>query len=110
MYDPNRDNKDIVAWYARKVYKGKPLEQALRVKLDFYFKPSRVLADVMEAEIKNETLPYTKVPDVDNLVKLVLDALNHVIWLDDSYVVQIEAAKWYSLHPRTEINIREAQA
>ena len=48
---------------------------------------------------------HIKRPDTDNLVKLVLDALNGVFWRDDSQV-QIMAIKLYSEHPRTQVEIR----
>lgn len=32
-------------------------------------------------------------PDLDNLVKLILDAANGVLWADDSQVVHLEAEK-----------------
>lgn len=35
-------------------------------------------------------------PDVDNLVKLVLDALNGVVWEDDAQVAEIQCTKLIS--------------
>lgn len=49
--------------------------------------------------------PHLKRPDVDNLVKLVLDALNGVAWDDDSQVFSIVARKVYSDDPYTEITV-----
>jgi Holliday junction resolvase RusA-like endonuclease len=44
-------------------------------------------------------------PDIDNLVKLVLDALNRVAWDDDSQVTHIDAAKQYGDKPQTIVAI-----
>ena len=44
-------------------------------------------------------------PDIDNLIKLVLDGLNGVAYLDDTQVVEIYASKAYSKEPRTEVVI-----
>ena len=50
-------------------------------------------------------------PDTDNLVKLVLDALNRVIWRDDAQVCAIRADKRYTTTaPRTEVQVREMTA
>jgi Holliday junction resolvase RusA-like endonuclease len=48
-------------------------------------------------------------PDVDNLVKLAKDALNGILWVDDSQVCEINARKVYSETPRTWIVIHELE-
>ena len=49
---------------------------------------------------------HLKRPDVDNLLKLVCDALNGVAWKDDSDIASTFAVKGYSEVPRTEIEIK----
>ena len=49
---------------------------------------------------------HCKRPDVDNLVKMVKDALNGIYWRDDSQVQITGAIKVNSLRPRTEVIIR----
>jgi len=52
-----------------------------------------------------ELLPITK-PDIDNILKSVCDALNGVIWHDDSQVVELgDCIKRYSKTPRIEVEI-----
>lgn len=41
-------------------------------------------------------LPFMSRPDLDNLVKLVLDALNGVAYLDDSQITGLSSQKIYS--------------
>lgn len=50
-----------------------------------------------------------KKPDIDNYVKLVLDALNGIAWEDDNAVASIAASKGYSFEPRTEVCITYLQ-
>lgn len=53
---------------------------------------------------------HTKRPDLDNIVKAVLDALNKTLQ-DDAQVCVIHAYKYYaerSGEPRTEVTIKEA--
>ena len=60
---------------------------------------------------KREQLHYvTKKPDVDNLAKAVMDAINQVgIWEDDSQVSRLVVSKIYSDEPRCIISIREIE-
>lgn len=46
-------------------------------------------------------------PDLDNVAKAVLDALNGVIYLDDKQVVRLVAEKKYSFDPRVEVYVHE---
>lgn len=51
---------------------------------------------------------YTKKPDLDNLAKAVLDALNGVAWCDDSQIVTLNLRKEYSENPSVWVSIRLA--
>jgi Holliday junction resolvase RusA-like endonuclease len=46
-------------------------------------------------------------PDLDNVAKAVLDALNGVIYADDKQVIKLVAEKRYSLEPRVEVYVHE---
>lgn len=51
---------------------------------------------------------HMKKPDVDNLIKAILDALNGIAWEDDSQIVRVCAEKFYSKDPYIYIRIRES--
>lgn len=44
-------------------------------------------------------------PDLDKLVRGILDALTGVVWIDDSQVTFLAASKQYSMDPQTFIDI-----
>lgn len=51
-------------------------------------------------------------PDIDNLTKTILDAMNGVGWRDDSQVIEIHARKIVShseSDERTEVKIEKAE-
>lgn len=55
---------------------------------------------------KRFTEPVTR-PDLDQYVKLCLDALNHYVYSDDSQIVNLHARKKYGSPPRIELMVRE---
>jgi len=57
------------------------------------------------AALKGEIRPTSK-PDGDNMLKVVSDSLNLVVWTDDSQVVDARVRKFYSDAPRVEIEVR----
>jgi Holliday junction resolvase RusA-like endonuclease len=50
-------------------------------------------------------VPHPKKPDMDNVVKAVLDGLNGAAFADDAQVYSIRAEKWYSANPRLEVTL-----
>lgn len=48
-------------------------------------------------------------PDIDNVIKVVCDALNKVAYKDDTQVVEISACKWYGTEPMLRIDIAEVK-
>ena len=53
---------------------------------------------------KKRARPITR-PDLDNYVKLVMDACNGYLWRDDSMVCGMAAEKVYGEPPRIEIQV-----
>ena len=49
----------------------------------------------------------TKKPDIDNILKAYLDAMNQVVYIDDHQVVRVSAKKVYSMVPGVDVCIRE---
>ena len=58
------------------------------------------------AAIAGTERPTVK-PDFDNLAKVV-DALNHIVWIDDKQVVSALILKTYSERPALTIEVRAA--
>lgn len=50
---------------------------------------------------------HTKKPDIDNLVKSVLDAMNDIWFKDDGQIACLSVVKKYSREPKTIIVIKE---
>ena len=48
-----------------------------------------------------------KKPDIDNIIKIVLDSLNGIAYKDDSQIVSLIAQKFYAEEARVEVEIIE---
>ena len=46
-------------------------------------------------------------PDLDNVAKLLADALNGILWRDDSQIVALQVEKHYGAAPSTAIAVRQ---
>lgn len=65
-----------------------------------------IIACYVRPKSCKETIKTTK-PDIDNIVKAVLDGLNSIAYTDDSAVVKISATKQYSDSDRLVVVIKE---
>jgi Holliday junction resolvase RusA-like endonuclease len=77
------------------------------LKLDVYRPIPKGFNKKKVVDAENGLLrPVTK-PDGSNYLKLVEDALNGLMWADDSQIVDTHVSKWYSKYPRIEVLIFE---
>lgn len=82
-------------------------ENALEVVINaFYSIPKSVSKKNRELMLRGNLRPCKK-PDIDNVVKIILDALNGIAYKDDTQVVDLYVRKKYSDQPRVEIVISE---
>ena len=84
----------------------KPLNTPISLTVKFLMPIPTSLSKKKQAALKLS--PHTKKPDMDNLAKTVCDALNGVVWEDDSQVYMIKAIKAYACEePCTLVEINE---
>lgn len=53
------------------------------------------------------SLRATGKPDLDNVAKLICDALNGIVWRDDSQITELFVSKAYMTDPFTRVTITE---
>lgn len=82
---------------------------AVRVTINAYYGVAKTDSKRKRAEKLAGVLPPNKKPDIDNLVKIILDALNGVAYMDDAQVVALHAHKHWAEHGRVEVEIDEVQ-
>ena len=82
-------------------------DRPLAVRLTFVFAPPKSYTKKKLEAVNSGELRYTKLPDADNLAKSVMDALNNVIYKDDSQIVELTVNKEYGNTDHVLINITE---
>jgi Holliday junction resolvase RusA-like endonuclease len=83
-----------------------PLTGPITVRMVAYMPIPKWTPKKREQAIAGEIKPTTK-PDLDNIAKLVIDALNGVFFADDKQIVGLAICKDYSLIPRVKIAISD---
>lgn len=53
----------------------------------------------------NKELRPVKKPDIDNVVKSIMDGLNKVAYADDTQIISLKCAKFYDIEPKVEVKI-----
>jgi Holliday junction resolvase RusA-like endonuclease len=111
-YDPpdSMDYKETVAVCARlSMARKQMLEGALALSVKVYRSvPTSWSEKRKQMAYAGQLRPVTK-PDTDNYVKGALDALEGIVFKNDSQVVEYRQpfGKWYSEKPRLEIELKE---
>ena len=80
-------------------------EEYLRVAIMAYYPVPKSTSKKKSTEMIAGYIRPAKKPDIDNVIKSILDALNGVAYHDDTQVVAVFAEKYYSDTPRVEVEI-----
>ena len=92
---------------------AEPISNPISVHLYFWFSLNK--GDYNSKGELNEkgrrklhgSIKHTKKPDIDNVVKTVLDGLNGIAFVDDSSICEIYARKYYGREPYVYVRISE---
>lgn len=107
--DPKqKEHLKLVEAYIRDQFKRPPLEGPLIFGVAAHMPMPTSRPKKWKAEaLAGKHFPTTK-PDLDNIVKLIEDVANGILYKDDSQIVGFSNTfKKYSEHPRYCISIRE---
>ena len=84
-----------------------PLEGRIKINITAYFSVPKNTSKKQEENMLNNTISPTKKPDIDNIAKIILDALNKLAFKDDNQITKLEIEKKYSLEDKIFIKIEE---
>jgi Holliday junction resolvase RusA-like endonuclease len=87
---------------AAKQYQGKPMTGAIVAQVVF-------IASWPKSHKRPRIFPmHTKRPDIDNCLKLIFDALNGIVWVDDCQVVKVTVVKRYGDVPGIVVSVSDS--
>lgn len=99
VYTPEatKDYEARIRWVWRSATQGKvpPLEGPVAVTLKAFYPIPQSAPKAKRAKMLSGALRPQVKPDIDNVVKIALDALNGLAYLDDKQVVRLQASKHY---------------
>ena len=110
VYTPTR-TKDyeclVEQYFLLKYPRFKQIEKRVKINIIAYFEiPKSTKKTLIEPMLKNEISP-TKKPDIDNIVKIVLDAMNKFAFKDDTQITKLEIEKKYGIAEKIVVEIEE---
>ena len=110
VYTPTRtkDYKSLVEQYFLLKYpRFKALEGRIKVSIIAYFSIPKTTKKADINEMLENNISPTKKPDIDNIVKSILDSMNKFAFKDDNQITKLEVEKKYSLEDKVYVKIEE---
>ncbi|MDN9633205.1 RusA family crossover junction endodeoxyribonuclease [Clostridioides difficile] len=107
-YTPNKTKN--YEDYIKYLYQSKVryyFDGYIKMTLRCYYSIAKSNSKKVKEQKRNNVLRPSKKPDIDNVVKIVADALNEIAYKDDTQIVEVVASKYYSDRPRVEIELEE---
>lgn len=101
-------HEKIIAQIYEDVAKGKKFEKKapLDIQITAYYPIPKSASKKKRKEMLEHRIRPVVKPDLDNVAKLIYDALNGVAWHDDNAIVDTQIRKFYSENPRVDIFIQ----
>ena len=110
VYTPKRtkDYESLVEQYFLLKYpRFKVLEGRIKVSIIAYFSIPKTTKKADINEMLEKNISPTKKPDIDNIVKSILDSMNKFAFKDDNQITKLEVEKKYSIEDKVYVKIEE---
>ena len=110
VYTPTRtkDYESLVEQYFLLKYpRFKILEGRIKVNIIAYFSIPKTTKKSDINEMLENNISPTKKPDIDNIVKAILDSMNKFAFKDDNQITKLEVEKKYAIEDKVYVKIEE---
>ena len=104
-YNPSSKDIQQLQWQIKPYIPSQPLLGPIEMHLTFYLPIPASSNRRIKIQMLHEIILPTKKPDFDNLAYLVTNAMNKLVYQDDSQITDCIIRKRYSDKPRTVIKI-----
>ena len=105
---PTKDYENLIKQYFKIKYpRYVPLEGRVEIKISAIFDVPKKTTKKDRILIEEGKLSPTKKPDIDNIVKIVLDALNKMAFKDDNQITKLEVEKLYGQEEKIVVRVKE---
>jgi Holliday junction resolvase RusA-like endonuclease len=100
--------KQVLISY-NKVARGKKLFGSIKADVCAIYEPPKSVSKKTKEKMLNGEIPYTKKPDVDNILKSVCDALNEVSYDDDAQIDKATISKVYGEKAMCQVRLSDSK-
>lgn len=96
---------------SRKAMKGlKPLGGAVRLSLNIIFETPSSWNKAQKIAAIEGKMPHVSTPDTSNVLKMIEDGMNGVVYYDDAQIAEIFVRKRYGQGERVEVMVEQMDA
>lgn len=110
VYTPTRtkDYESLVEQYFLLKYpRFKALEGRIKINIIAYFSIPKTTKKADINEMLENNISPTKKPDIDNIVKAILDSMNKFAFKDDNQITKLEVEKKYAIEDKVYVKIEK---
>ena len=111
-YTPNKTKNYeylVRQLFIYKYPKFEPFEGKIKLNIIAYFELPKKVSKTKEEEMLTGKIRPTKRPDIDNITKIILDALNKFAYKDDAQIVEATTIKMYARTPKVLVRIEDLE-
>ena len=109
--DKTRSYEGMVRFAAQQAMEGRlPFTDPVAVSMTVSCAVPKSYSRSKTAAALRGAIRPAKKPDLDNIIKAFTDAMNGVVYADDSQIVEMRATKFYADHAAVAVSIEVARA
>lgn len=100
--------KQVLIAYNKEA-RGRKLFGSIKAEVCAIYEPPKSVSKKTREKMISGEIPYTKKPDVDNILKSVCDALNEVTYDDDAQINDARVTKMYGEKAMCQVRLSDSK-